>query len=122
MKKAIMILALIALISAAAFAFLANSGFFTIVESDSMSPALARGDIAYAAAETEYNIGDIIIFSYDNETYIHRIIFAKDGKYETKGDASLNLDHWKIEKENIAGRMKFKIPLIGNIFLWIKGR
>ena len=62
-----------------------------IVVSNSMQPILYRGDIVIIKNNTNYTTNDIIVFTYENKTYIHRIISAKNNTYRTKGDNSLNV-------------------------------
>jgi len=99
-----------------------STGSFIIIESNSMYPSISRGDIIFVLKEKQYNIGDIITFTYNNQTYTHRIILTEGKKYKTKGDASMNLDFWKIENKNIFGKLIFKIPFVGNINLWLNGK
>lgn len=103
-------------------AILKLNGFFITVESNSMQPALSKGDMAYISYENEYFVGDVIVFSYENQTYIHRIALNENGYYRTKGDNSLNLDRWSIEKKDIFGKMVFKLPYIGRIPLKLAGK
>lgn len=67
--------------------------------------------------------GDIIAFREGNTVIVHRIhqIIDIDGKikYQTKGDNNNTPDNNLVEAKNIEGVYKFKIPQIGNVFMFI---
>lgn len=92
------------------------------IESNSMQPVLNKGDMVYVQKENQYNKNDIIAFTYNNQTYIHRIIFKTNNTYRTKGDATQNLDLWTLENNHIHGKMIFKIPKIGLLKLYIANK
>ncbi len=63
-----------------------NEGIM-ILKGISMEPTLHDGAILYVKKFSDYNIGDIIVFSYLNEGYIvHRIIDIDRGVILCKGD------------------------------------
>ncbi len=99
-----------------------KGGFVVTVESNSMQPALSRGDVVYAINETKYYPGDVVVFSYNDQLYVHRIMFSETDGYRTKGDASPNLDLWTLTGKNIMGKMVFKVPALGRITLFLKSR
>ena len=93
-----------------------------IVVSSSMQPTLYRGDIAIIKNQTNYTTNDIIVFTYENKTYIHRIISTKNNTYRTKGDNSLNIDRWTIKNKNIQGIVTHTIPKLGIFSIWFYGK
>jgi signal peptidase len=93
------------------------------VESNSMIPTFAKGDILIlqGAAPGELQVGDVIVFSPPGHTtpVVHRIVALNDdGTYQTKGDA--NSGQLSFEKhityDQIHGRSVMTIPFLG----WVK--
>jgi signal peptidase I len=61
------------------------------VESNSMVPTFARGDILLLDGRANYTINDIIVYSPEGQSVpiVHRIISINaDGSFQTKGDAN----------------------------------
>ena len=101
------------------------SGFFGIhrylVVSGSMEPNLYAGDIVFVNSNVAFEdvqLGDVIIFQYEDMNVIHRVIEATtiDGqKYlKTKGDANKVDDGFVATEENYCGTvLNFFIRRIG---------
>lgn len=74
------------------------------VEGVSMHPTLYAGDVVTLVACEEYEIGDILVFTYKQEgLLIHRLLDKKDGRYFCKGDNAFRLED--ITQEPIAGKV-----------------
>ncbi len=102
------------------------SGIFryslTAIASDSMYPALKKGDAILLEKVDKKNRdtlkkGDIIAFIEDGSIVTHRIltIEMEEGteKIITKGDNNNTKDVTKKTKDDIIGIVRFKIPLLG---------
>lgn len=96
------------------------------VGSGSMMPQINRGDaviIHKVKDRKQLKVGDIIAYSHDTKTIIHRVveIEKQDGKvyYRTKGDANNSRDNVDIEFTDIKGTVKMRIPYIAypSVFL-----
>lgn len=90
-----------------------------LVVSGSMEPELYAGDIAIVNRNVEFQdveIGDIIIFRYNDMNIIHRVIDETviDGeKYlKTKGDANKCDDGYLTATDNYLGTTLFHIPKV----------
>ena len=87
------------------------------VLSDSMKPDLKSGD-AILTKQTDYDdiqVGDVIVYSRDNDLIVHEVI-AKQGDYLiTKGKANPVADN-PVTREEYRTRVQFKIPLLGGIW------
>ena len=85
-----------------------------------LSNGFDKGDIMIIIGQSDYKIGDIIVFDSRIQAtpIIHRIIKIEDGNYSTKGDHNPNqLSYEKeIEKSQIIGKAVFKVPMLG----WLK--
>lgn len=68
----------------------------------SMSPTLKSSDAITIEKNTNYNIGDILVFIYKEELLVHRLI-KKDSRYYCKGDNSFRLED--ITEEQILGKV-----------------
>ncbi len=95
--------------------------YLSSIASDSMYPALKRGDgiIIKKLTDEEKNnlqVGDIIAF-YDGDVIVtHRIVRIDNGReiqFITKGDNNDTKDITKQKKDDIIGIVKIRIPLIG---------
>ena len=97
-----------------------------VIGSGSMTGTINKGDIIiyerYGKTE-EIKTGDIIVFNSENIKIVHRIIdqrlLGEETRYYTKGDANQKEDEgYRLDKD-IIGQVKFRIPSIGYLTLWI---
>lgn len=95
---------------------------FHVVKSESMAPALRRGDLVISRSpDGDLREGKIILYnSMDGTTIIHRVLETRrEGNgtlFVTKGDASPNRDP-PVKKEEILGVLVLRIPSLGYPFL-----
>lgn len=72
-----------------------NSLRFVRIKGKSMMPLLEDGDVGVVLCKSQYDVGDIVIFSslqsYE-ATISHRIVYKCENLYYCKGDNSLNLE------------------------------
>lgn len=93
------------------------------VISGSMEPTLHVGDIAIIKKCDNYKTGDIVtFFTTDEEVYTHRIISNGFDKYKTKGDANNVEDDFIVYKQNVIGKVMFRIPYLGKYIAIISGK
>ena len=90
--------------------------------SGSMVPTLEVYDVIIVKAEENYQVGDIITFYVQNEngeleSYTHRIVSCGDGFYMTQGDANQEWDNWEVYRQNVVGKIQYRIPKIGKFVL-----
>lgn len=87
------------------------------VLSDSMKPDYKSGD-AILTKQTDYDdiqVGDVIVYSRDNDLIVHEVI-AKQGDYLiTKGKANPVADN-PVTREEYRTKVQFKIPLLGGVW------
>jgi PqqD family protein of HPr-rel-A system len=70
----------------------------------SMNPILFEGDNVIVQRCDDYNIGDILVFTYKTgELLIHRLLLKRADKYFCKGDNAFRLED--IEEEQIIGKV-----------------
>ncbi len=86
--------------------------------SNSMNPTFKRGDIVIYKKVDNILPGDIIVFKYDNQFIVHRVVSINE-YYVTKGDANNTVDYLKIKKEDIKGVYQFSIKYLGYPSIWL---
>lgn len=109
-----------------------TSGYFKFqamaIASGSMSPKIEKGDIVIIEKLTDNDfddlkVGDIIAFKHRGVVVVHRLIDIKKLKNEryfyTKGDANDSADNYSISKEEIVGKVDFRIPFAGLPTVWL---
>jgi signal peptidase I len=93
-----------------------------LVRSDSMSPALSRGDVLIARAGSFRNLGagTIVVFDEAAESRVHRIERVDDqGRYITKGDANGSADTEPVPPGRVRGVGRMVVPYIGLPAVWL---
>ena len=92
-----------------------------VVTGGSMYPNLIEGDLIIVKKEDSYKVEDVITYRNDeNGITTHRIIRIEDDKYYTKGDSNNYEDGYFILKEDIYGKVKYRIEKINKLieFIW----
>ena len=100
------------------------SGFFGIhrylVVSGSMEPSLYAGDMVFVNSNVDFEdvqLGDVIIFQYEDMNIIHRVvdeaIIDGEKRLKTKGDNNKNADGYLATEDNFCGVAEYVIPKIG---------
>ena len=91
-----------------------------LVVSGSMEPSLCAGDIVFVNTNVDFEdveIGDVIIFQYEDMNIIHRVVDKAliDGEkhLKTKGDNNKCADGYLTTKYNFCGVAVCQIPKIG---------
>lgn len=82
-----------------------NNSLLLKINGSSMSPEIKDGSECICSEKDEYDIGDIIVFSFIEEeqmfTVIHRIIGINDINFITRGDKNNFTDSFSVPKEAI---------------------
>ncbi|WP_435154866.1 signal peptidase I [Haladaptatus sp. DFWS20] len=94
-----------------------------VVVSGSMSPSMHAGDVVVVRATPAASIeaGDVITFEYEGEAtaMTHRVVevVQRDGQvhFQTKGDASEEVDSRLVPASNVTGTVWFHIPYLGHL-------
>ena len=109
-----------------------TSGLFKVfslaIGSGSMEPNINKGDAVIIEKLTEEDIenlkvDDIIVYSKDQKVVVHRILsisYENGGMiFQTKGDNNSDSDNYKVEKREVKGLVRLKIPYIGYPAVWL---
>lgn len=91
-----------------------------IVLSGSMEPAISTGDLLVIRREKDYQTGDIISFWSDGTLVTHRLVEQTSEGLVTKGDHNNAPDRRPVQSEQIAGRVVWRIPWLGNVLLFLR--
>lgn len=95
-----------------------------LVTTGSMEPAIPTGSLIYTEKTYDPRIGDLVIFSLNNEVIAHRIVnkFQISGEtyFSTKGDANLLTDLELIHESYIYGKISAIMPTIGTLAMLSK--
>lgn len=91
------------------------------VISDSMNPAIKKGDLVFTKEVKfeEIEIGDVLTFTKDGSErwFSHRVVKIKETEksFRTKGDNNNAEDPGYTSFDNVVGRVEKKLPLVGFI-------
>ncbi len=86
--------------------------------SDSMGSTIRDYAIVAHAPTNDYAVGNIIVFSQDDQLVVHRIVSKADDGFLTQGDAEdMTIDPWVVKQGDIEG----KVILIANWWGWLEG-
>lgn len=97
-----------------------------VIGSNSMKNSINKGDaIVYNSKATvnDINIGDVIVFYHNSQRIVHRVVkidkLNNNIIFYTKGDNNLQEDSNYVSKDNLVGKVNFKITKIGLPTVWI---
>lgn len=97
-----------------------------LVTSDSMNPAIRRGDVVLVGEAPPGILGRQTVIAFDDPhrpggTVLHRITTVNgDGTYETKGDSNGDADGAPVEPSQIDGVGRMIVPAVGSPFVWLQ--
>lgn len=96
-------------------------GFYSaVVVSGSMEPEISVNDMVISQNQKDYGPGDVITYESGSSLVTHRIIEAAEGGFTTKGDANNTPDMDTVFKEQIIGKVVWKIPQIGLVIKYLQ--
>jgi signal peptidase I len=96
---------------------------FAAVLSDSMRPAMSRGDmvVVWPVEPSQIEVGDIILFrapADPSARIAHRVVQIAPGSnlaFLTKGDANEAVDRSPVPADDVLGKVRFHLPLLGHV-------
>jgi len=87
------------------------------VRGTSMLPALRSGDLAVVFPARAYLPGDVVAYRSPlagGRVLIHRVVgYGPEGKLVTRGDNNPREDSYQPRQEEVMGRMRWRLPLLG---------
>lgn len=102
----------------------ARGEMLVTVQGISMDPVLKENDKVIIVRCESYDIGDVIVFDYDEPfLVVHRILMKTSNQYLCKGDNTFRLE--QISKKKVLGKVKsiirdnsmVSIPIVDEIFI-----
>jgi len=121
-KEVISVLIVIALLSPILICVVAPffvGGFFSVIMSGSMEPAIPVGSIVVVKKVNpeDVKVGDVIAFETGESRTMHRVVekVVENGSFylRTKGDANEDPDPWIVKPEDICGALMLTMPYYG---------
>ncbi len=100
-----------------------------VVQTGSMEPTIMTGDMIFSKviAPEDVKVDDIISFydpavTREKQVLTHRVkaIDPKTGAFTTMGDANDKEDNMLVPPENLIGIYKTRIPVVGDIAMFMK--
>ena len=86
---------------------------YSVVLTGSMSGTIEPDDLIITHKQSDYMVGDVVMYQTDGTPVTHRIVSESDKGYRTKGDANNTDDGTDIPKEAVVGKVVLVIPKIG---------
>ncbi|MEG2420233.1 MAG: signal peptidase I [Oscillospiraceae bacterium] len=97
-----------------------------VVTSDSMSPAISRGDLVYvrSADFSAIHPGAVVTFTRGDAVVTHRVYSVDPATrtLRTKADSSTRLDETPVAAEQVLGVVVYKLPKLGFLSLSLEGK
>lgn len=84
----------------------------SMVLSGSMEPELSVDDLVIVTKQSDYEVGDVVVYQKGRTLVIHRIISIDKDEVITKGDAN-NIEDEPIALKDIKGKEIAHIPFVG---------
>ena len=91
-----------------------------VVLTGSMSGTIEPDDLIITHKQSDYMVGDIVMYQTDGTPVTHRIVSESDNGYRTKGDANNTDDGADIPKEDVVGKVVLVIPKIGAVIRLVR--
>ena len=112
-------------LTATLFFCLSPSYHAYVVTGESMSPAIAKGDVVITGPPgglltDSVSAGAVVTFRTGGGLVTHRVVAVESGRLVTRGDAVGRDDPWTIDRSDVTGVMLARIPGVGLIpqLLW----
>ena len=94
-----------------------------VITSGSMAPLIRPGDVVLSATTEEVEPGQVITYedpAREDTLTTHRILSVnEDGTIRTQGDANPTPDSTLVPRDNVLGRGRLLVPLIGLPLVWL---
>lgn len=91
----------------------------SVVLSGSMEPTLSVNDLVFVQEQSNYEVGDIVVYQDGNALVIHEIYSKNGDEIVTKGEANDTADE-PISASAILGKEMFHVPFVGAIVRFLK--
>jgi signal peptidase I len=93
---------------------------YSITDGISMNPLLYKGDFAVIRPQSNYHVGDIVLYQSQvlHKPVLHRIILIQNGNYFFKGDNNDFVDPGYATRSELVGKLWFHVPHAGAVLGW----
>jgi signal peptidase len=96
-----------------------------VMRSDSMAPAVSRGDVLIVSSpppSARLGRGTVVVFAEDGRAIAHRIVDVDADGFTTKGDANAVADTRMRTAGEIRGVGRVVVPFVGLPIVWWRER
>lgn len=90
-----------------------------VVQSGSMEPTLYKGDLLFVKEQSDYSVGDIVVYQSEGILVVHRIVATTGDTVTTRGDAN-NVPDRPFDAGCIKGSVIGRIPGVGYVIDFLK--
>jgi len=94
---------------------LAITGLICLVvaNGNSMGETLPNNALGIFVKQSDYAIGDVVLFKVHGCLVAHRIVSETERGFKTKGDNSRSVDPWVVPRDAVKGKLVLVIPFLG---------
>lgn len=95
---------------------------YAVVSGTSMEPDFFSGDLIVAKAQSDYQVGDSVIYEIYGGYIVHQIISESSKGYRTQGVNNNTPDSWTVSREKVKGEYLVSIPGLGKSLVFLLNR
>lgn len=94
---------------------------YIVIRGNSMEPTFYAGDLVLTRVAPEYRVGDVVAYQHPEVgLVVHRLIEYEHGRFVFRGDNNGFTDGYRPTREELAGRVWFRIPRLGSWLLTVR--
>lgn len=86
---------------------------YAVVSGTSMEPDFFSGDLIVAKVQSDYQIGDSVIYEIYGGFVVHQIISESSNGYRTQGVNNNAPDSWTVARDKVKGKLLASFPGVG---------
>ena len=100
---------------------LGGSVAYVIISGDSMEPGFRMGDLVLTRKQTEYEVGDVVVYhNPDIGSVFHRIINQEGERFTLMGDNNSWEDYYQPGYDDMIGKSWLHIPSGGKVIQFLR--
>lgn len=95
---------------------------YAVVSGTSMEPDFFTGDLIVAKVQSDYQVGDSVIYEIYGGFIVHQIISESSKGYRTQGVNNNAPDSWTVSREKVKGKFLVSLPGVGQSLVYLVNR
>jgi Predicted transcriptional regulator len=88
------------------------------IKENSMAPAIEEGSAVVLHSETAYDMDDIVVFKFEGDLRIRRLVGVCGDALITRGDGNQTEDDELLYTESIIGKVILQLPMAGKALMF----